>query len=42
MLVSPVILECQDQMDVLDFLDHQVLREILASQEAQEVLELRD
>lgn len=41
-LVSPVTLDCQDQMDVPDFLDQQVLREILASQEAQVVLELQD
>lgn len=42
LLVSQVTLDCQDQMDVLDFPDHQVLREILASQEAQVVPVLQD
>lgn len=41
-LVSPVTPGCQDPMDVLDFLDHQVPREILAVQEAQVVLEVQD
>lgn len=38
-LVSLVTPGFQDQMDALDFLDPQVLREILVSQEAQVVLE---
>lgn len=40
--MSLVILDCQDQMGDLDFLDHKVLREILASQEALVVLEVQD
>lgn len=40
--VSLVILACRDQMVALDSLDHQVLREILASQVVQVVLELQE
>lgn len=40
-MVSLVTLDCPDQMDAQDFLDHQVLREILASLEVQVVLEVQ-
>lgn len=41
-LVSAVTPDCQEQMDALESLGHQVLRENLASQEAQVVLEVQD
>lgn len=41
-LVSTVTPDCQDQMDALDSPDLQVLREILASQEAQVLPEVQD
>lgn len=40
-VVSPVTLDCQEEMDGLESLDHQVPREILAFQEVQVVLELQ-
>lgn len=41
-MVSLVTLDCQVQMDVLDFLDHQGLRETQATREAQVDLEVLD
>lgn len=41
-VVFPVIPDFQDQMGALESPDHQVLREILESQEVQGVLELLD
>lgn len=40
-LVSPVTPDCPDQTDAQDFPGHKVLREILVSPEAQEVLEVQ-